>query len=95
MTTVNNVEAKQMSNKENEGIPDELKHWSCNACYRTFDVNEVKPWTCNKRSDTCNEIMCMDCAQPKFHRDHPHSLYHISKGSIREIPEVESYVQAM
>ena len=50
LTTVSNVEAKQMSNKENEGTSDELKHWSCNAYYRTFDVNDVKPWTCNKRS---------------------------------------------
>ena len=31
----------------------------------------------------------MDCARPKFHKDHPHPLNHISEGSICEIPEKE------
>ena len=87
LSTINNVDVETPKQGNTQVIPTD---WSCNACYKTFDINDPKPWTCNKREDTCNEIMCIDCAQPKFHRGHAHPLYHISKDSIREIPEIEA-----
>ena len=47
LTMVNKVDTK-LDEDSKVPISEPVKEWSCNACFRNFDINESRPWTCNK-----------------------------------------------